>query len=49
MCKKSEMQFSIFLIYQLSQQWKRTPADVYRILSDTKILDDYIAEHPLEK
>lgn len=39
------MQFSIFLIYQLSQQWKRTPADVYRILSDTKILDDYIIKH----
>lgn len=45
MCKKSEMEFSIFLIYQLSQQWKRTPADVYRILSDTKILDDYIIKH----
>ena len=45
MCKKSEMQFSVFLIHQLSQHWEKTPAEVYKILNDTKILDDYIIKH----
>lgn len=45
MCKKAEMQFSIFLIYQLAQSWHKTPIEVFKTLSQTKILDDYIIKH----
>lgn len=42
MCKKAEMQFSIFMLYQLAEKWQMTPSQVYQILNKTKILDDYI-------
>lgn len=42
MCKKPELQFSIFLIYQLSEKWHKSPAEVYQLLDKTRILDDYI-------
>ena len=42
MCKKAEMQFSVFLIHQLAQNWKKTPREVYQTLDSTHILDDYI-------
>ena len=42
MCTGKELQFSIFLIYALSEKWKKTPSDVYSILDNTRILDDYI-------
>lgn len=36
--------FALFVIYKLAASWKRTPADVYGILMDTKIFDEYIVE-----
>ncbi len=42
MCTKKELQFSIFLIYALAEKWKKNPSDVYHILNNTRILDDYI-------
>ena len=42
MCTKKELQFSIFLIYNLAEKWQKKPADVYKILNETHILDDYI-------
>ncbi|MBR1402757.1 MAG: DUF3791 domain-containing protein [Treponema sp.] len=45
MCKKAEMQFSVFLIHQLSQNWNMSPREVYQILDKTHILDDYIIKH----
>ena len=45
MCKKAEMQFSVFLIHQLAQSWHKTPREVYQILDQTSILDDYIIKH----
>lgn len=45
MCKKSEMQFSVFMIYQLSEKWHMTPSEVYHTLNTTKILDDYIIKY----
>lgn len=42
MCNKKELQFSIFLIHNLAEHWKKTPSDVYNILNQTHILDDYI-------
>lgn len=45
MCSKPEMQFSVFLIHQLAQSWKKTPQEVYKTLERTQILDDYIIKH----
>ena len=45
MCKKAEMQFSVFLIHQLAQNWHKTPQEVYCTLDKTRILDDYIIKH----
>ncbi|MCQ2614017.1 MAG: DUF3791 domain-containing protein [Treponemataceae bacterium] len=45
MCKKAEMQFSIFLIYQLAEKWHMTPSEVFQTLNKTKILDDYIIKY----
>ncbi len=42
MIDKKELYFSIFLIYALSDEWKITPAKVYKILDSTGILDNYI-------
>ncbi|MBP5434454.1 DUF3791 domain-containing protein [bacterium] len=42
MCKKEELEFSVFLIHQLSYSWKMIPAQVYDILNKTGILDNYI-------
>ena len=38
-CKKAEMEFSIFMIHQLAKKWHMTPSDVYHTLNKTKILD----------
>ena len=35
MCTKKELQFSIFLIYNLAEKWQKSPADVYKILNET--------------
>ena len=45
MCEKAELEFAIFLMYQLSEKWHKTPCEVYQILNQTKILDDYIIKH----
>ncbi len=42
MCKKEELEFSVFLIHQLAYSWKMIPAQVYDILNKTGILDNYI-------
>ncbi len=42
MYTKKELEFSLFVIYQLADKWNKTPPDVYKILNDTQILDDYI-------
>ena len=45
MCEKKEMEFSVFLIHQLSQNWQKPPREVYQALSKAKILDEYIIKH----
>ncbi len=35
MCTKKELQFSIFVIYNLAEKWGRKPAEVYHILNET--------------
>ena len=42
MCEKKELSFSIFMLYSLAEKWKMSPAEVYKILNTTGILDNYI-------
>lgn len=42
MCTENELKFRVFLIHNLADKWKKTPSEVYKILNDTRILDDYI-------
>ena len=42
MCKESELNFSIYMLYILADKWNKSPAAVYKILNSTGILDDYI-------
>ena len=42
MCTENELKFSIFLIHNLADRWDKLPSEVYTILNDTQILDDYI-------
>lgn len=37
-----ELEFSVFVIHKLASAWGKTPAEVYAVLNDTKILDDYL-------
>lgn len=37
-----ELSFCIFLLYNLAEEWKKTPAEVYQVLNTTGILDKYI-------
>lgn len=42
MCTRKELTFSIFVLHNLAEAWDKTPAEVYRILSETGILDNYV-------
>ena len=42
MCNKKQLTFALFVIYSLAEQWGKRPAEVYQILNETGILDDYI-------
>ena len=34
--------FLVFIIWQLAEAWNRAPADVYRILARTNVIDGYL-------
>lgn len=42
MCTEKELTFSTFILYSLSDAWNKTPADVYKVLNSTGVLDGYI-------
>ena len=42
MCKESELEFIVFLLYGLADKWKMTTVAVYQILNSTGILDNYV-------
>ena len=44
MFTNKELIFSTFIFYSLSERWNKTPAEVYKILDSTGILDGYIIE-----
>jgi hypothetical protein len=39
---KKELDFSVFVLHSLADKWQKSPVDVYRILNDTGILDNYV-------
>ncbi|WP_199774812.1 MULTISPECIES: DUF3791 domain-containing protein [Clostridium] len=41
-CDKRELEFSVFIINKLSDYLKKPASEIYKILSETNILDDYI-------
>ncbi len=42
MISKNEMTFTVFLIHALARAWNKLPTEVYSILNNTHILDEYI-------
>ncbi len=42
MIQRKEMTFVIFLIHALAKAWNKIPAEVYAILNDTLIIDEYV-------
>ena len=42
MCTEKELSFATFMLYSLSDAWNKTPADVYKVLNATGVLDGYI-------
>lgn len=42
MCTEKELIFSTFILYSLSDAWNKTPADVFKVLNFTGVLDGYI-------
>ena len=43
-CNKKELEFTVFIINKLSDYLKKPVNEVYKILKDTEILDNYIIE-----
>ena len=42
MLEKKELTFIVYMIHQLSDSWKMSPAKVYQILNRQKIIDGYL-------
>lgn len=45
MSGNDEMQFSVFLMQLLAESWHKKQFEVYRILNETKALDDYVIKN----
>ena len=41
-CNKKELEFTVFIINKLSDYLKNPVHEIYKILKDSDILDDYI-------
>ena len=44
MFTENELEFSTFIFYSLSDSWNTSPAEVYKVLNSSGILDGYIIE-----
>lgn len=42
LCDEKTLNFTIFLIHSLAENWEKLPSEVYRILNTTRIMDEYI-------
>ena len=43
-CNKKELEFSVFIINKFSDYLKKPVNEIYKILKDINILEDYIIE-----
>lgn len=43
-CNKNQLEFTVFIINKLSEYLKKTVSEVYRILTDSDVLDSYIID-----
>lgn len=43
-CNKKELDFTVFIINKLSDYLKRPVYEIYKILKETNVLDNYIIE-----
>jgi hypothetical protein len=41
-CTKKEIDFGIFILHRLSEKWDKSVPEIYRILTETNILDGYV-------
>lgn len=44
MCAEQEMSFLVFVLNHLAKSWNMSTPKVYKILNETRILDDYIIQ-----
>ena len=44
MFTENELEFSTFIFYSLSDSWNTSPAEVYKVLNSSGVLDGYIIE-----
>lgn len=44
MITERQLDFSVFIIYALAENWNMPPRKVYSLLSENEILDNYIIE-----
>ena len=44
MFTENELEFSTFIFYSLSDSWNTSPAEAYKILNSSGILDGYVIE-----
>ena len=44
MFTENELEFSTFIFYSLSDSWNTSPAEVYKVLNSSRVLDGYIIE-----
>jgi len=43
-CNDKQLKFSVYIINQIAQTFKKPTAVVYKLLSESGVLDDYIIE-----
>lgn len=43
-CNKKELEFTVFIINKLSEYLKKPVNEIYKILTETEVLDNYIIE-----
>lgn len=44
MFTENELEFSTFIFYSLSDSWNISPAEIYKVLNSSGILDGYVIE-----
>lgn len=43
-CNRNQLEFTVFIINKLSEYLKKPVSEIYKILTDSDVLDSYIIE-----